>query len=113
MENAKGQPLGIVRYRFIKIRTRSGFKTFWAKTRREAGGRTMYRLCKKDGSDWSAIKHGKEITQARVVFAAPGDIALDLEARMNLHYGELEVIDPVVPTDEEIKSADWNRARGL
>jgi len=66
-------------------------KIFWAQRRSERKGKIaglLYVECNKFGQyRWKG-----NCKQIEVVIAQPKDIIYEKEARMNLHYGELEVI---------------------
>lgn len=64
---------------------------FWAQERTERNkvGGYLYVQCNKFGQyRWKG-----NCKQIEVVMAQPEDIIYEKEARMNLHYGELEVIN--------------------
>lgn len=70
-----------------------GIKVFWAQEKwsRKKGG-IGYRECNKIGQTRWTTKKDVDVQQIEIVLAHPDDIIFEKEARMNLHYGELEVI---------------------
>ena len=70
----------LVRVKFLLPNGRS--KTVWA----EKCSDSLYKVIRKDGG-----------TTSEIVIADKGDVVCETPARMNLHYGELELDEPLAP----------------
>lgn len=68
-------------------------KLFWAQDKwiRKNGG-IGYRECNKFGQTRWKTKKDVDIKLIEIVFASKEDIIFEKKARMNLHYGELEIV---------------------
>ena len=70
-----------------------GTKIFWAQRRWERFKNGIgYVECNKFGQARWSTKKNIDIKHIEIVLAQPEDIIYEKEARMNLHYGELEII---------------------
>lgn len=67
-------------------------RTIWAAKRPETkSGRVMYVVLTKEGDDHRSTKKVDELRE--VVLADPKDIVEEKPARLNLKYGEMELVD--------------------
>ena len=78
-------PYGKKKYYRIKLEKR----TIWAATYIVKGNTHIIIECKEDGDTW----YGQKAETQKATLAAAEDIKWVKPARMNLHYGKLEVID--------------------
>jgi hypothetical protein len=81
----------------ITVRVDGRRRRYWARRLgvRTQGAVLRYQEVGRDGDPVfdGGRRDGADVTQIRIILAAPEDVIEELPARMNAHYGELE-LDP-------------------
>lgn len=77
-----------MRYCCVKVKTQKGVRTMWGKDFKINGSVFTFKKCKSDGDEW--FGKGSEL---KIVSGRGEDLIVAKEAKINLMYGILEIVD--------------------